>query len=48
METRIIPDVMMELGVAEFTNTDGIKVTIKPFVSASISKERLEEAHGWL
>jgi len=48
METRIIPDVMMELGVAEFTNTDGIKVTIKPFVSASISKERTEEAHTWL
>ena len=48
METRTIPDIMMELGVAEFTNTDGVKVTIKPFVSASIPKNRMEEAHTWL
>jgi len=48
METRTLPDVMMELGVMEFTNTDGVKVTIKPFVGASIPKDRVEEAHIWL
>ena len=48
METRVLPDIMMELGVAEFTNTDGIKIMIKPFVSAHISKDKLEDAHTWL
>ena len=48
MELRTIPDIMTELGVAEFTNTDGVKVTIKPFISASIPKKRMEEAHAWL
>ena len=48
METRVIPDLMNELGVAEFTNTDGVKVEVKQFVSASIPKNRVEEAHQWL
>ena len=48
METRVIPDLMNELGVAEFTNTDGVKVTVRQFVSASIPKDRIEEAHQWL
>jgi|TARA_R110002012_G_scaffold52552_2_gene134995 hypothetical protein len=48
METRVIPDLMNELGVTEFTNTDGVKVTVRQFVSASIPKDRIEEAHQWL
>lgn len=45
---KLIPTVMDEAGMKEFKLLDGKKVTIKPFYSASIAKDRAEEAYNWL
>lgn len=46
IETRQIPEVMDNAGVAEFTTKDGFKVGVKPFVSA-IPANYKEEAFQW-
>ena len=48
VSTRDLPDALMELGLSGLPLADGTVITIKPFVSASISKNRQEEAHTWL
>ena len=48
VSTRDLPDALMELGLSGLPLADGTVISIKPFVSASISKARQEEAHTWL
>ena len=48
VQTRELPDAMTELGLSEIKLDTGEKILIKPFVSASISADRKEEAHSWL
>lgn len=43
-----LPDLMMELGLRNFTLATGEKIQIKEFVNASLSKERKAEAMSWL
>lgn len=48
IEEEDIPAVMTELGVAKLKLITGEEITIKNDVSASITVERKNEAHGWL
>jgi hypothetical protein len=48
VQTRELPDAMMEIGLSEVAMASGEKVSIKAFVSASISEGRKQEAHTWL
>jgi hypothetical protein len=48
VQTRELPDAMTELGLSEIKLDTGEKITIKPFVSASISADNKEAAHVWL
>jgi hypothetical protein len=48
ISTRDIPDIMDEFGFAELKLTNGRKVAINPFYTASIPKERVSEAHQYL
>tara|TARA_R110000803_G_scaffold1629_5_gene5286 strand:- start:7203 stop:7772 length:570 start_codon:yes stop_codon:yes gene_type:complete len=49
ISTQTIPDAITDANLlSEFTTADGIKVSIKPFISANISEARREEAHFWL
>lgn len=43
-----IPDMMTELQLKEIVLTDGSKLSVKTFVSASISQEKKGEAYQWL
>lgn len=43
-----IPALMAELGFKSFKLADGSEVTVKNYYSASINKERQDEAFGWL
>ncbi len=43
-----LPEYMKELGLTEFTLTDGSKVMIQHKVKASITKARQQEAFKWL
>jgi hypothetical protein len=43
-----IPALMAELGFKKFTLEDGSEVAVKPYYSASIAKERQDEAFDWL
>lgn len=46
-ETQI-PEVMDELGLEEFSTKDGLKITVKENIRASITKANLVEAIQWL
>lgn len=46
--TVTIPDKMKDLGLSEFKLSDGSKVSVKPFYSASIIKEEAPGAIKWL
>jgi len=49
LSTQTIPDAVSDANLlGDFTTADGTHVTIKPFVSASITKAKAEEAHTWL
>tara|TARA_R110000824_G_scaffold141298_3_gene307803 strand:- start:2488 stop:3057 length:570 start_codon:yes stop_codon:yes gene_type:complete len=49
ISTQVIPDAITDANLlSEFTTADGIKVSVKPFISANISEARREEAHTWL
>ena len=49
ISTQTIPDAIADANLlSEFTTADGVKVSIKPFISANISEARREEAHTWL
>ena len=47
-QTHTLPEAMNEIGMAAIPLTDGTVIEIKPFVSASISAAKKEEAHTWL
>jgi hypothetical protein len=47
LSTELIPALMGEMGT-ERIDVDGVAVTIKPIVHASIPEDRREEAFGWL
>lgn len=47
LSTELIPSLMAEMGT-ERIDVDGVAVTIKPIVHASISEDRREEAFRWL
>lgn len=48
LSTITIPDKMKDLGLSEFKLTDGWKVSVNPFYSASIIKEEAHNAVEWL
>lgn len=48
ISSRLLPDAMAEIGLAEFTLKDGSSVKIKPFYSAKIPEDRKTEAFKWL
>lgn len=43
-----IPALMAEIGVKSFKLDNGAEVSVKNYYSASINKERQDEAFGWL
>ncbi len=43
-----IPEALAECGLSEFKLANGMKVTVNPFYSASIPKDREAEALDWL
>ena len=47
LSTELIPALMSEMGT-ERIDVDGVAVTIKPIIHASIPEERREEAFRWL
>lgn len=47
LETKTIPDALMEAGVRELTTLEGLKVSTKFFVG-SIPHDRKEQAYQWL
>jgi hypothetical protein len=48
LEEQEIPALMAELGMKKFTLEDGSQVAVNPYYSASINKERQDEAFHWL
>lgn len=44
----LIPGLMGEVGIDEFTTSDGLKVTVTSWVRHSIPKGRQAEAYQWL
>jgi hypothetical protein len=47
LSTELIPGLMAEMGT-ERIDVDGVAVTVKPIVHASISEEKREDAFRWL
>lgn len=45
---NILPDMMLELGMKDFTLTDGAKVAIKESINASITEANKPAAFAWL
>lgn len=43
-----LPALMDEIGSEDFTTSDGIRITVKEDIRASITPERAPEALGWL
>lgn len=48
MQEETLPNMLTELGMKEFTMSDGSKITVKPFYSASIKEENRAQAYEWL
>lgn len=48
IEEIVLPDLMRELGLSEFTLTNGQKIVIKTDYQAHVSKERWAKAVAWL
>jgi hypothetical protein len=48
LSDKLIPDRMLELGLSDFTLSDGSSVMIKKFYNAKIPEERAGEAFNWL
>lgn len=47
-EEQDLPEAMDAIGMAEFTLTDGTKISVKTFYTANITAERKEAAFAWL
>ena len=43
-----LPEALEEMGLQKFTLTDGAEISVKPIYSASIPKDRKNEAFQWL
>ena len=43
-----LPEALEEMGLQKFTLTDGSEISVRPVYSASIPKDRREEAFQWL
>ena len=43
-----LPEALEEMGLQKFTLTDGAEISVKPIYSASIPKDRKDEAFQWL
>ena len=43
-----LPEALEEMGLQKFTLTDGSEISVKPIYSASIPRDRREEAFQWL
>jgi len=48
ISTTDIPEALAECGLLEFKTRDGYKVSVNPFYSASIPKDKQDEAFKWL
>lgn len=48
LSTKLIPDMMMSIGMSEVTLNTGRRITLKPDIHASVSKERMAYALVWL
>lgn len=48
IETDLLPNTMMELGVSSVTTNDGLVVEVKPVVDGGILRGHEEEAIQWL
>lgn len=48
IEFILMPAMMTDIGLTEFTCKDGTKVHLSEWVSTKISQENEEEAHQWL
>lgn len=48
IEQESLPDLMNELGISEIKLTDGTSVSVEESVTAQISEDRRDAAHGWL
>jgi hypothetical protein len=46
--TKLLPNAMQALGLEEIKLTDGSKVSVSQFYSASIKEENRDPAHTWL
>lgn len=47
-EERLIPEMMMAMGLSEFTTAEGLKITLSKYYSAKIPAEKQAEAFAWL
>jgi hypothetical protein len=43
-----LPEALEEMGLQKFTLTDGAEISVKPIYSASIPRDRKDEAFEWL
>jgi len=43
-----LPEALEEMNLQKFTLIDGSAISVKPIYSASIPKDRRDEAYGWL
>ena len=43
-----LPEALEEMGLQKFTLTDGAEISVKPIYSASIPRDRKDEAFQWL
>lgn len=48
IEETLLPDLMMELGLKDFTLSSGRKLVMKTDYYANVSKDRFPEARKWL
>ena len=48
ISAEALPALLAEHGLSELRMADGSKVTVSTVISASISKDRSHDAHGWL
>lgn len=48
LATKLIPDLMMSIGMSEVTLSNGRRISLKPDIHASVSKERMAAALAYL
>ena len=48
LATKLIPDMMMSIGMSEVTLNTGRRIALRPDIHTSVSKERMPAALAWL